>query len=125
MYGGYRAAQKVMELRADPRCPRSLGVLAAYLCSSRVPAATPVFELTVSAQGRRLNVFTGPGTWFTQLGSYPDGTRVGVVCVTRYGERITDLQIPRSSPYWARLANGSFISWVYLTGPIGTTVPWC
>jgi hypothetical protein len=125
VYGGYRAARKVMDLRADPRCPQSLGPLAAYLCSPRVPTAAPVFVLTVDAQTRRLNVFTGPGTWFTLLGSYPDGARVGVVCVARFGERVTDVQILRSSTYWARLANGSFISWVYLTGPIGTRVPFC
>ena len=123
VYSTYRTVQKILDFRHDPRCPASLGFLEDYLCAPRVPQAPPQVYLTVSTPGRVLNVFTGPATWFTTIGSYADRSVVGVVCVATNGQLVTDSQTLRSSTYWARLSNGSFISWLYLTG-VGR-VPYC
>jgi len=119
---GYDVYQTVADFRQSDRCPAVLEPIAAYICYSTPPPAPRVAVATVVTDGRPLPAHTGPSTWFTFRGTYANGTRLGVVCATRYGETITIGSWQWAA--WARLSNGLYVPAVGLSWP-PDTVPWC
>ncbi|HTF12610.1 MAG TPA: sporangiospore maturation cell wall hydrolase GsmA [Asanoa sp.] len=99
------------------------GVLAGAAAVALLPGVAMAASTATVVAGGPLNLRGGPSTADTRTGSVPDGNKVAAVC-QEFGEQIKGTQ--RTSPYWDKLTNGSYVADAYLRwSPSRPALPWC